>query len=79
MPDQVILDAAPTLLVLDTFKLLDDLQEICHDGCTLDDYKIGAIQGKLMILRINLNVHCGLHTEQRGKRRPDSGVAAGLD
>lgn len=66
------------LSIRDSFKILDDLQEICHDGCVLDDAKIGAIQAKLIIIRINLNVHFGVSTEQRGRPGQSPRVAASL-
>jgi hypothetical protein len=52
------------LIVKDMFGLVDDLQRICKDGCVLDNNSIGSIQAKLIILRINLNVHHGLNTPQ---------------
>lgn len=52
--------------VADCFRLLDDLQRTCHDGCELDDADIGAIQGKLIVLRIILNNHHGVDTPQLG-------------
>ena len=51
-------------IVGDTFKLVDDLQRICHDGCVLDNESIGSIQAKLIILRICLNIHHGVSTDQ---------------
>ena len=52
------------MLIEDCFRVLDDLQRICHHGCQLDAHDIGSIQAKLIILRINLNVHFGLNTPQ---------------
>jgi hypothetical protein len=52
------------LMVQDMFRLIDDLQRICHDGCVLDNASIGSIQAKLIMLRINLNVHHGVNTPQ---------------
>jgi hypothetical protein len=52
------------LIVKDMFKLIDDLQRICKDGCVLDNASIGSIQAKLIMLRINLNVHHGVNTPQ---------------
>lgn len=58
------------------FDLLDDLQRICHDGVgTLGPADIGAIQAKLIILRINLNVRHGVNTPQLGLDRPGPGLA----
>jgi hypothetical protein len=57
------------LMVKDCFRLLDDLQRICHSGCKLDDADIGSIQAKLILLRINLNVHHGVSTEQLGQSK----------
>jgi hypothetical protein len=51
-------------IVRDTFKLVDDLQRICHDGCVLDNESIGSIQAKLILLRICLNIHHGVSTDQ---------------
>jgi hypothetical protein len=51
-------------IVRDTFSLVDDLQRICHDGCVLDNDAIGSIQAKLIILRICLNIHHGVSTDQ---------------
>jgi hypothetical protein len=52
------------LIVKDMFRLVDDLQRICKDGCVLDTASIGSIQAKLIMLRINLNVHHGVNTAQ---------------
>jgi hypothetical protein len=52
------------MIIEDCFKVLDDLQRICHDGCQLDAHDIGSIQAKLTILRINLNVHFHRDTPQ---------------
>lgn len=66
------------ILVKQCFAHLDDLQRITHDGCVLDDADIGAIQAKLIILRINLNVHHGVDTEQLHQRQDGPGVAESL-
>lgn len=59
------------------FDLLDDLQRICHDGVgTLGPAEVGAVQAKLIILRINLNVRHGVNTPQLGLDRPSPGLAA---
>lgn len=59
------------------FEMLDDLQRICHDGVgTLGPAEVGAIQAKLIILRINLNVRHGVNTPQLGLDRPSPGLAA---
>lgn len=60
------------------FDLLDDLQRICHDGCVLDNAKIGSIQAKLIILRINLNVRHGVNTPQLGVSWAGSELAEGM-
>jgi hypothetical protein len=59
-------------IVRDTFKLVDDLQRICHDGCALDNDAIGSIQAKLIILRICLNIHHGVSTDQIHDPFPDA-------
>lgn len=60
------------------FDLLDDLQRICHHGCNLSNADIGAIQAKLIILRINLNVRHGVNTPQLGQCPPSDGLAEGM-
>jgi len=57
------------MLIEDCFRVLDDLQRICHDGCQLDAHDIGSIQAKLIILRINLNVHFRRDTPQLHDRQ----------
>jgi hypothetical protein len=52
------------------FELLNDLQRICHHGCSLSNADIGAIQAKLIILRINLNIRHGVNTPQLGLDSP---------
>ena len=64
--------------IRDAFEVIDDLQRICHDGCVLDDSQIGAIQGKLIILRILLNIHHGVDTPQLGQHSQSPRVAASL-
>jgi hypothetical protein len=59
-------------IVKDTFRLVDDLQRICHDGCVLDNDTIGSIQAKLIILRICLNIHHGVSTDQIHDAFPDA-------
>jgi hypothetical protein len=70
--------AGLSYIVRDMFRLLDDLQRITYDGCDLDNADIGAIQAKLSILRINLNVHHGVHTEQLHDRPKGLGMAASV-
>lgn len=60
------------------FDLLDDLQRICHHGCSLSNADIGAIQAKLIILRINLNVRHGVNTPQLGVSWTDPQLAEGM-
>lgn len=61
------------------FDLLDDLQRICHDGVgTLGPAEVGAVQAKLIILRINLNVRHGVNTPQLGVSWAGSELAEGL-
>lgn len=52
------------------FDLLDDLDRICYHGCVLDNADIGAIQAKLQILRINLNVHWQADTQHQQAQAP---------
>lgn len=52
------------------FKLIDDLDRICYHGCVLDNADIGAIQAKLQILRINLNVHWQADTQHKQAQPP---------
>jgi len=66
------------LLVQQMFTLLDDLQQITHNGCVLDAATIGSIQAKLIILRIDLNVHFGVNTPQLHERRSSPGMAASM-
>jgi hypothetical protein len=70
--------SALPLMVKDSFRLLDDLQRITHDGCALDDADIGAIQAKLILLRICLNIQNGVDTEQITQRQDGPGVAESL-
>lgn len=60
------------------FDLLDDLQRICHHGCSLSNADISSIQAKLIILRINLNVRHGVNTPQLGQCPPSDGLAEGV-
>jgi hypothetical protein len=70
--------SALPLMVKDSFRLLDDLQRITHNGCVLDDADIGAIQAKLIFLRICLNIQNGVDTKQLHQRQDGPGVAASL-
>lgn len=49
------------------FTLLDDLQQICHNGVSLSNADIGAIQAKLIILRVNLNIRHNVNTPHLGQ------------
>ena len=50
------------LLVNQCFDLLDDMQRITNKTMTPEE--VGSVQAKLIILRINLNVHFGVNTQQ---------------
>ena len=50
------------MIVGQAFDLMDDLQRIVNQP--LGPCEIGSVQAKLIILRINLNVHFGVNTPQ---------------
>jgi hypothetical protein len=50
------------MIVGQAFDLLDDMQRITNKTMTPEE--VGSVQAKLIILRINLNVHFGVNTPQ---------------
>jgi hypothetical protein len=50
------------MIVGQAFDLMDDLQRIVKQP--MGPCEIGSVQAKLIILRINLNVHFGVNTPQ---------------
>jgi hypothetical protein len=68
----------PSFVARDCFKLLDDLQRICYHGCSLTNAEIGAIQAKLIVLRINLNAIHGVNTPQLHQYQKGPRVAESL-
>jgi hypothetical protein len=50
------------MIVGQAFDLMDDLQRIVNQP--MGPCEIGSVQAKLIILRINLNVHFGVNTPQ---------------
>jgi hypothetical protein len=50
------------MIVGQAFDLLDDMQQITNKTMTPEE--VGSVQAKLIILRINLNVHFGVNTPQ---------------